>query len=245
MTTPWLTNWLRDHPLFRFDGKEWWYEPPQGRRYRCAWRTCPNCNHRFPARPNVGDGYCSKACGYTKRKLLTPEGEASLVKRYQDDKISANQLAEEHGTNAGVICAILRRQGCPVRSRAEGVRLAAQQRYDDHIWFHQRNGGRTKAATGYVFVNIRRDDPMASMAHFRNKGDRIGQILEHRLVMARKVGQPLHPDETVHHKNGIKDDNRLENLDLRAGPHGKGASVEDLESYAKRILELGEARRRA
>lgn len=77
-------------------------------------------------------------------------------------------------------------------------------------------GGRTKSG-GYWKVLIAFDDPMASMA------DGKGYVPEHRLNLARHLGRALLPTETVHHINGDKLDNRLENLQLRQGLHGKGA----------------------
>ena len=68
----------------------------------------------------------------------------------------------------------------------------------------------------YIAVMVRLDDPFASM---RNTA---GYVMEHRLVMARHLSRPLDSDETVHHINGDRSDNRLENLELRNGRHGKG-----------------------
>jgi len=79
---------------------------------------------------------------------------------------------------------------------------------------------RTKEAVGHLDKHGYRYISMGS----RDAGVRY----EHHLVMERVLGRPLEKHETVHHKNGIRTDNRPANLELWSGRHGRGQRVADL-----------------
>ena len=65
-------------------------------------------------------------------------------------------------------------------------------------------GGRTKTPEGYIQIRV----------HNHPHATTNGYVMEHRLVMEKYLERYLSPLEVVHHCNGVKDDNRIENLML-------------------------------
>ncbi|WP_193241915.1 hypothetical protein [Streptomyces phaeolivaceus] len=71
--------------------------------------------------------------------------------------------------------------------------------------------------------------------------NRHGRILEHRKVLSEKLGRPLRPEESAHHKNGDRPDNRPdnrpENLELWVKSQPAGQRASDLVAWAREIVE--------
>lgn len=92
-------------------------------------------------------------------------------------------------------------------------RLGDQRGAKNRGW----KGGRHTDARGYVTVVVAPEDEIGmAMVRMKLGHHRHGwnHIHEHRLVVAHALGRPLYPFEQVHHINGEKTDNRLENLKL-------------------------------
>ncbi len=70
--------------------------------------------------------------------------------------------------------------------------------------FRNWKGGKTIGGKGYIYV----------WAPYHPYSSKTGYVMEHRLAMEKHVKRFLRKDEHVHHVNGIREDNRLENLEL-------------------------------
>lgn len=116
--------------------------------------------------------------------------------------LTQQEAANKVSVDVATVQRVLRRYGI---ATIRGGRGAANNR-----WAGGKRHGK------YVEVWIAEDHRFACMRRPN------GSVTEHRLVMAEHLGRPLLSTETVHHINGDRYDNRLDNLQLRQGNHGPG-----------------------
>jgi len=140
--------------------------------------------------------------GKQQRIQLSKDQEQELISRYLAGE-SCESLRADFGMSWHGVNDKLKALG--VELRKPGMHGTLRKVVDEH---------------GYIKLWLRSDDPMYSMVQYKHPGG--GIIPEHRLVMARHLGRLLDSNETVHHINGDRADNRIENLQLRQGRHGKG-----------------------
>lgn len=87
-----------------------------------------------------------------------------------------------------------------------------------------------------LITSIRVSEGWVDNRGYRRLGVKSRYIFEHQQVMEEILGRPLEPGENVHHKNGIRDDNSPENLELWISSQPSGQRVENLVAWAEGIL---------
>jgi len=129
-----------------------------------------------------------------------------LYQKYILDGYSACDIAKLCEASFSEIYYWLDKLDIKVRTRGEAQSLHYQKNPEfkrgknNPKW----RGGRRLSGDGYVRI-YRPSHPYATQE---------GYVLEHRLIMEKCLGRFLKPNEIAHHINGIKDDNRIENLQL-------------------------------
>lgn len=136
----------------------------------------------------------------------SPEFQARVEALYSSG-LSQCQVAAHLGVSQALISRVLAKSGIK----------------DHNNWRPRREthgrwkGGRIVDSNGYVLVLPEKKDlPFCTP-------NKQGYVMEHRLVMGRKLGRPVRSDESVHHKDGQRSNNDESNLQLRQGNHGNGA----------------------
>src|SRR6185503_9260228 len=120
---------------------------------------------------------------------------------YDEMKISQKNVAIKLNTYYSKINRILKTYKIPIRDCYDREYPKYRINYD-----------------GYKLIRMFKTDKFFK---FANKNQN-GYILEHRYVMMNFLDRPLFSYETVHHIDGNKLNNHLENLQLRSGQHGQG-----------------------
>lgn len=145
---------------------------------------------------------------------ISSEMIEEIIKLYVDDKKSMKEIATTLGISIWNVHDKLHKEEVEIRPRMTdkcrimateantGRKMSDEEKKRRSINSkHGGIGGKKNLNTGYISIYFP-DHPLS----------KDGYILEHRLVMEALIGRHLKNDEVVHHINGVKSDNRKENL---------------------------------
>ena len=147
-----------------------------------------------------------------------------LVQKYDTGQFTIKQLAMLSGISTGKMYYVLRDAGCNfVHNRRKpftdaerlqrslinkGKKLSEEQRR----MISERNSCNYNGLNGWGHQKKLKNGYIIAYAPKHPKAHKDGYVLLHRLVAEYQLGRYLSEDETVHHMNHIRDDNRIENL---------------------------------
>jgi len=100
-----------------------------------------------------------------------------------------------------------RRKFCSIKCNAQFYKKDTSKRFKNYYKTH-----RTWSVLNKKFRRYKNEQGYIVILNAPN--EKRYRILEHRLIMEKYLGRKLKKNEEIHHKNGIKDDNRIENLEI-------------------------------
>jgi hypothetical protein len=150
--------------------------------------------------------YCSRKCTYAGMRLKDEDWQTTCVQ-------------------CGKLMPIQRRPGGTVNRLKRLCSTACRSQFRHESAAKRFNSGK-------IFSHEKRGYQVVSIPAFANATGKKRLQLEHRFVMEKHLGRPLNKGETVHHINGEKWDNRIENLQLFTSRHGPGQRVVDQVQWA-------------
>ncbi len=129
--------------------------------------------------------------------------KAWLIEKYVDEQESVKDIAKMVGCSPGAVSSSLIHCGVTLRSREEGKNIKYPNGRIGELGGNWQ-GGRRKAGTGYIML-YKPDHPFSN---------RKGCVMEHRLIMEEHLGRYLRSLEVIHHIDGDKLNNEIDNLML-------------------------------
>jgi len=128
--------------------------------------------------------------------------------------------------------------GCIRTRHGNGICLMHYKRVRNNgtTELQQRGLGPSSLLPG--FTRVKSDGGYVRLANYSHPSGKVVRVMEHRAVMEAHLGRELTPDENVHHINGVRDDNRIDNLELWSSMQPSGQRIEDKVEWARHILAL-------
>lgn len=203
---------------------------------KCSIKDCPNVYqaNNYCARHNKAWRATGSPFGLDRLRKVERRADSGKPRWYQDG--IPDPGVDESKTTLN-LCIVI---GCE-SNRKKGAKNYCSMHYG-RVYKYGRTGpaesfGITKDQNGWQYYNGYKVKTI--------KGSKT-RVYEHRSVMEESLGRTLKSYENVHHINGIRDDNRIENLELWITPQPSGQRVEDLidwiiEEYPDQVKDkLGE-----